>query len=744
MSMRHSRTRSRFVTAVSTITTGLLILGSAPIQAQDGRGGGDGWSDEVWQSAMAGSDLAVVSSLRTVPATTNLPGRDALSISRDRFFDHLDAQIEARRALFNESMASLTEHMEAGKLSEALGDALAAHEMAMDATEMLTAYAPDALMSRDNLLIQPDVIRLISRSVQAARDAETSGNLLIAQDLFYRLNTLLSDTEPYTKDLERVSRRVGLLRFYYPSRLHELNNERLINLGEEPRPLYEDDALAWHEKLINIDRGMVVEMLSVAATNHLRQQGWAPLLEGGYASLDTFLTTTDLADEFPGLSNEADREAFLTYVRREADRWRVGGGGDRLTTSGLLRRLLRENERSVGLPDGVILHEFGEGAIGSLDKFSDFIWPYEMDMFRRQLDGSFTGVGIQITLNEANQLKIVTPLEDTPGFHAGLKAGDTIVQVDGKSTLGISLSQAVDQITGRRGTEVELTIEREGETKPFTYRIRRDRIKINSVKGWRNLGGGDWDYLVDRQRGIGYIRLTGFLPDTVPDFDDAIAAMKQQGARSVILDLRFNPGGQLTPSVEICNRFVAQGDLVSTRGMKNQVIERPRRAQRHFAAALADFPVVALVNEGSASASEIVSGCLQDHQRALIVGTRSYGKGSVQKVRAVARGDALVRVTTEYYVLPSGSIIHREPGSTDWGVEPDLKVRMTPEQIANALRMRQEADIPAADGEGGGVDPSQLLAEGIDLQLEAAVLLLQARTVSEQPVAVVRGPDEKR
>lgn len=742
MSMRQRRQQTLFGTAFSTIAAGVLLLGATTVSGQD-RQRDEGWSDEVWRSAMAGSDLAVVSGLRTVPAVANLPGRDALSTSRDQFFDHLDAQIESRNTEFSEAMDELRANFEAGKLSEALGNALAAHEMALDDTEMLAAYSPDALMSRDDLLVQPDVIRLISRSVDAARNAESAGDLLKAQDLFYRLNTLLSDTEPYTKDLERVSRRVGLLRFYYPSRLHELNNERLIGMGEEPRPLYEDDALAWHEKLINIDRGMVVEMLSVSATNHLRQQGWAPLLSGGFESIDTLLTTADLADVFPGMSNEEDVKALLGYVQREADRWRIGGGGDRLTTSGLLRRLLRENERTVGLPDSVILHEFGEGAIGSLDKFSDFIWPYEMDMFRRQLDGSFTGVGIQITLDDANRLKIVTPLEDTPGFHAGLKAGDKIIQVDGKSTLGISLSQAVDQITGRRGSEVELTIEREGETKPLSYTIRRDRIKINSVKGWRNLGGGEWDYLIDPQRGIGYVRLTGFLPDTVPDFDDAIMTMKAQGARSVILDLRFNPGGQLTPSVEICNRFISEGDLVSTRGMNDQIIERPRRAQRHLAAALSDFPVVALINEGSASASEIVSGCLQDHQRALIVGTRSYGKGSVQKVRAVARGDALVRVTTEYYVLPSGSIIHREPGSTAWGVEPDLKVRMTPEQVATALRLRQEADIPAENGEDN-VDPSQLLAEGIDLQLEAAVLLLQARTVSEQPVVVVQRPEKRQ
>lgn len=250
------------------------------------------------------------------------------------------------------------------------------------------------------------------------------------------------------------------------------------------------------------------------------------------------------------------------------------------------------------------------------------------------------------------------------------------------------------------------------------------------------MGEHEWDYLIDPVRGIGYIRLTGFLEQTPEEFDRAVQEAKREagsvGLRGLILDLRFNPGGQLTASIEIANRFVADGVIVSTEGGRAS-IPRHQRARRSRAAALEGVRVAVLINQGSASASEIVSGCLKDHDRAVIIGERSYGKGSVQKIEAISGGEALLKLTSEYYVLPKGGIIHREADSTTWGVDPHLLVRMTPKRVVDTLKVRQNADvlldrnIELTEEQRAERNPNRLLMEPLDLQLQTGLLMLQSR-----------------
>jgi carboxyl-terminal processing protease len=384
------------------------------------------------------------------------------------------------------------------------------------------------------------------------------------------------------------------------------------------------------------------------------------------------------------------------------------------------------------------------------------IWPSEVPEFNKNTQGEFSGVGIQIQSDEDGSLKVVSPLEDSPAYKAGIKAGDLITHINGKNAKGITLNQAVKTITGPKGTTVVLTVASPGgKTKEYT--IKRETIKVASVKGWNHLPGGGWEYMVDPENKIAYLRMTNFTKDTSKELDRAIAEIEARGGRGVILDLRYNPGGLLTATTDVSDKFLRRGDIVSTRPERDngnqQTVARARTDDNDT-----DLPLVVLVNQYSASASEIVSGALKDHSRALIVGERTFGKGSVQMLFPLSDRTAYLKLTTSHYYLPGGRCIHREETSTEWGVDPDVTVEMTPEQMRAAIDARQELDIlrdaNAAPAEGKqekindkaaevrdevNKETNKQVAKGdkkdllsSDPQLSAAVLLLRLKLAGAQ------------
>ncbi|MEM1028459.1 MAG: S41 family peptidase, partial [Planctomycetota bacterium] len=409
-----------------------------------------------------------------------------------------------------------------------------------------------------------------------------------------------------------------------------------------------------------------------------------------------------------------------------------------------------------------IAYEMTEGALGKLDDFSSMYWPEDIDFLARSTQGAFTGIGVQIARRN-EQLTVVSPLNGTPAQRAGLKADDVIATVNGKDTSSWSLNKAVREITGPRGTEVELGIQRVGEPELVMYTLKRDRIEIESVKGWAHTDDGGWNYWIDESAGIGYIRLTQFIPQSVNKIDLAVAELQETGQfNSLILDLRHNPGGLLTSAIQIVNRFLDSGPILFTvDGDGVQQNSWPALKRGTYP----DFQVVVLINRGSASASEIVSGALQDRDRAFVIGDRSYGKGSVQDVYwfppPPARPNYGLKVTTQYYQLPNGRIIHRKPDSEVWGIDPDLVVDVTDQTVVWNLELRQAIDV-LRDGDTetlevemtkpwvklGGLDPvdddadnaedvvevrlpqaNDLLELGLDPQLEAALLVLKTRQI---------------
>ena len=337
-------------------------------------------------------------------------------------------------------------------------------------------------------------------------------------------------------------------------------------------------------------------------------------------------------------------------------------------------RELKANPRSV--PPGELVEVALDSMTASLDPHSAYLNPDELRETEVSNRGVFGGLGIQITM-EDGVLKIISPLEDTPAMRAGLKSGDEITHLDGKPLAGKTLLQAVKHMRGRPGTDILLTVNRDGHP-PFDVTITRAVIKVQSVR-WRILGD------------IGLIRVAKFTERVEGGVEEAMNGTHEKlGPRlkAVVLDLRNNPGGLLDQSVILADAFLGQGTIVTVKG-RRPGIERAYKAESGDLAR--GLPMVVLINGNSASASEIVAGALQDHRRAFVMGVRSFGKGSVQTISPLPREGAL-KLTTQLYYAPSGRAIQA------LGVEPDI--RITP---ASSGKLQREADLPGAlPGTGAG------------------------------------------
>jgi len=349
-----------------------------------------------------------------------------------------------------------------------------------------------------------------------------------------------------------------------------------------------------------------------------------------------------------------------------------------------------------------------KGILAELDPYSSYISPEEMDRFRTTVESEFGGIGIQISV-EDGQLRVRSPLVGTPAYRAGVMAGDQIVEIDGKSARGISEDEAVRRLKGRAGTSVALTVIHAGKTSREKVTLTREMIHIDTVLGDRRKPDDRWDFMLDPQKGIGYVRVAAFSRETAHELRRALEDLKGQRLRGLIVDLRFNPGGLLTSAIEVSGLFISKGRIVSTVG--RNVPERVWEARKE--GAFEGFPMAILVNRYSASASEIVSACLQDHHRAVVVGERTWGKGSVQNVIPLDDGApgteaqrspdrpgprSALKLTTAGYRRPSGKNIDRLPGAKEsdaWGVVPDagLEVKLSDKENFALMKYRHDRDV---------------------------------------------------
>jgi carboxyl-terminal processing protease len=349
-----------------------------------------------------------------------------------------------------------------------------------------------------------------------------------------------------------------------------------------------------------------------------------------------------------------------------------------------------------------LVEDMINGGLERLDPHSQYINARDYKQFSKTSEGRFGGVGIQLGYDRQNrgQLTVISPMVGTPAYDAGILAGDLILKVDGKSTESMRLNEAVDLITGEPGQKVTLTVLHEGAKEPVDIDIVRAEIEVHAVMGDQRKADDpkDWEYFIDKENKIGYIRLVAFSKTAAQELRSAIEQLQKEGLRGLILDLRNNPGGLLRSAVDVSDLFLTDGLIVSTRGRNQEPEEYKAKEAGTLLLPPEKYPMVVLINRHSASASEIVAAALQDHHRAVIIGERSYGKGSVQNVISMENGASALKLTTASYWRPSGKNIHRFPDSKEtdeWGVKPDegFDIKLTVEEEIAYLNDRVQRDV---------------------------------------------------
>jgi carboxyl-terminal processing protease len=394
------------------------------------------------------------------------------------------------------------------------------------------------------------------------------------------------------------------------------------------------------------------EVLLKVQSYYVDEPNWAELASFGLTSLEVAMTSPDFRyNNLSGISETQIRDAIL-QTRRELESVTVNGRHDCQRVAGDTARSLQSR---LGIPVQATIYEFVCGAISALDPYSAFMSSSQYGEQMSQIEGNFVGLGVELRTHE-DHLEIVSVIEGGPAESGGLVRGDQVIAVDNQQVVEIGSERAADMLRGPEGSYVSLTVDRNQAMS--TLQFQRRRVEIPSV---------DQVQIVDRQSGVGYIRLTNFQKTTTRDFDAAMWKLHRQGMRSLIVDVRGNPGGLLTASVEIADRFVHNGVIVSTRG-RNQMENYTHRAN---AESTWKVPLVVLIDENSASASEIFAAAIRDHQRGTIVGNQSYGKGSVQGIFPLNVSGGGVRLTTAKFYSPNGQAI------SEVGVKADVIVRET-------------------------------------------------------------------
>ena len=399
-------------------------------------------------------------------------------------------------------------------------------------------------------------------------------------------------------------------------------------------------------------------------------------------------------------------------------------------------------------------HSLFEGAMEGMvdrldDPYSSYVGREVVSEFRESLDQQFAGVGMQVDYDESSRLTVMSPLVGSPAYVAGVRAGDKILRIDGRSTQGLSRKDAVGLLRGKPGEPVTISVLHEGEQQPVDIEIVRAIIHLDTVLGDTHEPDGTWNFFVPGHDRIGYVRISNFAEKTPDELRAAMQWLIQRNMRGLILDLRDDPGGLLTAAADVCDMFIDSGVIVTTRGRDGKISQAIEATPD---GSFGDFPMAVLVNQFSASASEIVAACLQDHGRAVVVGQRTWGKGTVQDVIELPDDEGILKLTIASYWRPSGKNIHRtkKASETDeWGVKPDTGCQVVVEGDElvklHQWRLRRDVFRPAANGktpdgaapngktpdgktpDGTGIDPL------VDRQLEKAVECVETAIGNPQP-----------
>lgn len=563
------------------------------------------------------------------------------------------ARRELDRADFDKYVGYAKARIERREFAKALDQAILAHDVAEN---------KDAMLSSDWMR------DLVNKALDEAAELRKKKDWRGAWHLYADLSTLY-EREPRYQKLE-----------------HEvLTHLRLDHMFKEDSN--------WAERIEKVQWKDAEAALECIGLYYVVPPDFKAITERGIEQLLLLADSESARQTFEGLKNEDDRRDFVSRIQENLDQVRAAATVDRAECVQRFRRaVLKVNKETVRLPDELVTSELMRGALEPLDDFTTMIWPQDTDEFDKHTRGDFIGVGISIIKNKLGEIEVVTPLEDTPAFRHGVQPGDVITRVDGAEIKDYSLNKVVDTITGPKGTAVTLTIRR--DDKEIEFPLVREKVKIQSVKGWDRKPDGTWNYWKDDDNRIAYVRITNFQRNTAEDLMNVMSELQARGLKGLVLDLRGNPGGLLDSAWQVSSLFLNNGDaIVSTKGRnhaEDQVLAAPSEGP------YADVPMVVMVNEASASASEIVSGALRDDGRATVIGERTFGKFSVQNLIPLSSSNAKLKITTARYYIPSGVSLHREPTSEKWGVEPQIPVPLVRWERVNVYQLRREADLLGA------------------------------------------------
>jgi len=397
------------------------------------------------------------------------------------------------------------------------------------------------------------------------------------------------------------------------------------------------------------------EVLLKVQSHYVEAPNWPQLLNQGTTALDTALTDPIFIEQHLASVPAAKVDHFRRVLH---DRLDIHSGelkiDNRQRTMDAVSLAGRLAHDELGLSETAVILEYVCGVANSLDPYSTYLTPAQLNEVYSQIEGNFVGLGVELKPNDGS-LQIVKVITGSPAERAGIRSGDRIVAVDGRATRDMSTDQAANMLQGKEGTSVDVTVVSAGYA-PRVVRVRREQVEVPSVDTVR---------IIDQTAGIGYCRITCFQKTTSRDLDTALWKLHREGMRSLIVDLRGNPGGLLTSSVDLVDKFVDRGVIVSTRG---RAAQEDYNYQAHQAGTWR-VPLVVLIDGDSASASEIFAGAIRDHRRGTIVGTRSYGKGSVQGIFPLGVANAGLRLTTAKFYSPNGLPYSQV------GVSPDVLVQ---------------------------------------------------------------------
>ena len=631
----------------------MLLTANGVAIATDSLGGARPAPDELWRRSVEqvsrGEFLGAQETISRIPH--GLPIVDRVRT----WLDDYGSDQEERKRLDREDFAKYVryakERIARKEYDYALGWALAAADLAENRDEFLKKT--------------PWLSDLVSDALAVAEKHRQESEWRKAYDSYWRLAELF-DREPRYKKLER-------------SALTHLRLDMMFEEGSK-----------WEERIEKVRWEDAEYALECIGFYYVEPADFKKITESGIEQMLLLAESKSAREHFDGLKNEDDRNDFIARVQRKLDQVRNAPKLDWKDAVRHFRRVVRDiNKQTIRLKEELIVSELMRGALEPLDEFTTVIWPQASDEFDKHTRGEFIGVGISIVKNRTtDEIEVVTPLEDTPAYRAGIIAGDIIIKVDGEPIKGLSINKCVHIITGPRNTKVKLTIRR--DKKELDFDLTRTKVKIQSVKGFARDENEKWKHWINEDERIAYVRLTSFQRNTKEDLENTLAQLSAGGLRGLVLDLRGNPGGLLDSAWRVSSLFLKRGEnVVSTRGRH---ANENRRFDVASDGAYADLPMVVLTDENSASASEILAGAIKDNHHGTVVGARTFGKFSVQNLIPLSRSRAKLKLTTARYFLPSGVSLHREPGAEEWGVDADVAIRLVQKEKINLWKMRREAD----------------------------------------------------